>query len=101
MRTRTQPVRLTDDERARCERLVGLYGGTISDVLRAGIPALEREHAREAPTIHLLRGGLALCGLPGMPRDWPLGHRWTSFRSPEDATCSACVGALAESSEPR
>lgn len=44
-RTVTQPVRLTDAERARADKLVKLYGGTISDVLRAGIGALEREHA--------------------------------------------------------
>jgi hypothetical protein len=27
-------------------------------------------------TIHILHSGFALCGLTGLPRDWPDGHRW-------------------------
>ena len=41
-------------------------------------------------TIHVLRHGRALCGLPGLPRDWPEGHRWVSSLSVEEATCAPC-----------
>lgn len=39
-------------------------------------------------TIHLLRGGLALCTMPGEPGSWPEGHAWTAQVA--HATCSAC-----------
>lgn len=44
-RVHTQPVRLTEGEVAQCKRLEALYHCSRSDVLRAGIAALEREHA--------------------------------------------------------
>lgn len=41
----SKPVRFTAAEVERIERLRGLYSSTFSDVVRAGIGALEREHA--------------------------------------------------------
>ncbi len=32
--------------------------------------------------IHILRSGVALCGMPGAPSEWPSGHRWVSEGSP-------------------
>lgn len=29
-------------------------------------------------TVHLLLAGRALCGMEGIPRDWPHGHVWMS-----------------------
>lgn len=37
---------MTTDEHNRALKLSAKYGGNISEVLRAGIGALEREHAR-------------------------------------------------------
>lgn len=47
-RTYTLPVRLTEDERERARKLADLYGGTVADVMRAGIDALEREQREQA-----------------------------------------------------
>jgi len=35
--------------------------------------------------IHLLHEGRALCGLAGIPRDWPDGHRWVSIAQHKEA----------------
>lgn len=64
-RSVSQLVRLTADERARADRLVALYGGTLSDVLRAGIGALEREHA-ETDDAGELGPSTAARGVAGM-----------------------------------
>lgn len=37
---------MTKDEMERALKLSTKYGGSVSEVLRAGIAALEREHAR-------------------------------------------------------
>jgi hypothetical protein len=57
-------------------------------------------------SVHILKHGQALCGLPGLPRDWPAGHRWVSFedvqysiedslakpsKPSENEICSACA----------
>lgn len=45
-------------------------------------------------TIHILCNGFALCGFSvSMPANWPEGHRWVSYLSPEDldkVNCSEC-----------
>lgn len=43
---------------------------------------------RPAPVIHFLRDGRAICGLSGIPREWPLGHAWTG--EPEAVSCNDC-----------
>lgn len=45
--------------------------------------------------VHLLACGVAMCGLKGVPADWPHGHTWVSFFSDERklATCLACTRA--------
>lgn len=50
-------------------------------------------------TVHVLHGGVALCGLPGVPAEWPLGHRWTRVESAEaEANCGGCLACLAKGS---
>ncbi len=44
--------------------------------------------------VHILRHGFALCGLAGLPRDWPVGHRWVAYNDPtmpSEANCPACI----------
>jgi len=46
--------------------------------------------------IHILAYGAALCGMKGVPRDWPEGHRWIGFFDAqwrEHATCPECIAA--------
>lgn len=42
--------------------------------------------------VHILRYGSALCGLEGLPRDWPDGHLWTEEGDPE-VNCEGCLAA--------
>jgi len=42
-------------------------------------------------TVHILSLGGALCGLPGVPGDWPKGHVWVSYLDTIGATCKPCV----------
>ncbi len=54
--------------------------------------------------IHILKHGLALCDLEGVPARWPEGHQWISFKEPEEIKrqCSlACRKCLAEYKELR
>lgn len=46
-----------------------------------------------AKTVHILFEGRALCGLPGLPKDWPEGHVWIAFDDPrrDVATCPVCT----------
>lgn len=44
--------------------------------------------------IHILAYGSALCGLRGVPREWPPGNKWVSFFDAqwrELATCPECI----------
>lgn len=57
--------------------------------------------------IHILDGGLAFCGMPNWPGDWPKGHVWTGVREAYTAEvvqiidfgtherCAECYAALA------
>jgi hypothetical protein len=49
-----------------------------------------------SPAVHILRGGSALCGIPGVPCEWPEGHRWTDEAKADVATCSGCRGKVEE-----
>ena len=42
------------------------------------------------PKIHILFHGLALCGQPGIPAEWPNGDRWVSVDDKEKSTCQGC-----------
>lgn len=45
--------------------------------------------------VHGLSSGRAFCGLPGIPKDWPQGHRWVSPRSGGGRmTCPKCIEVL-------
>ncbi len=46
------------------------------------------------PCVHVLHEGRALCGMPGLPRDWPAGHKWTRIDEIKDATCNVCIHRL-------
>lgn len=48
-----------------------------------------------ARVVHLLAEGRALCGLKGVPSEWPPGHVWVSFFSDERrlADCLGCTRA--------
>jgi hypothetical protein len=43
--------------------------------------------------IHILFHGVSLCNMPGVPREWPPGHKWVSVIQEEvgDANCLACL----------
>lgn len=54
-----------------------------------------------APTVHLLKHGRSLCGMPGLPKDWPEGHVWVSVKDEElasEVTCGKCVSRLIDPS---
>lgn len=46
-------------------------------------------------TVHILRFGVAVCGRPGLPYSWPMGHGWIRYDakpSPEEKRklCGKC-----------
>jgi hypothetical protein len=47
------------------------------------------KRAAEGPAIHHLHGGVTPCGMPGVPSDWPEGHRWSDWWG--DVTCLQCM----------
>lgn len=42
-------------------------------------------------TVHVLHTGRALCGLQGVPRDWPREHVWVPLVAVADANCPGCL----------
>lgn len=40
--------------------------------------------------IHVLDGGVSICGMPGLPKDWPEGHRWVRINEAHMASCEVC-----------
>ncbi|MHB8107661.1 MAG: hypothetical protein ACYDH4_09600 [Candidatus Cryosericum sp.] len=44
--------------------------------------------------VHILREGRALCGLSGLPQDWPAGEYWLSEGDARGATCEGCLRVL-------
>lgn len=70
---------------------------TVADpsavVLDRGDPA----RAEQRDVVHALRGGLALCGQPGVPGTWPRGHTWVYADHVDDlpdVSCMRCRGRL-------
>jgi len=45
-------------------------------------------------TVHILRHGFALCGLPGLPGDWPKANVWV-YMEEEEASKVNCVACAA------
>lgn len=45
----------------------------------------------QRPEIHYLNRGFTPCDLEGIPKDWPVGHRWSCDW--EDVTCRCCLAA--------
>jgi hypothetical protein len=81
----------------------GLTGNVwVVDVTIAMEPSFIAFDARVVPmppATHVLWGGRALCEdkrLRGVPRDWPVGHRWISLKDVADGVaappdrCAAC-----------
>lgn len=50
------------------------------------------------PIVHVLRGGYPVCGFClALPENWPAGHTWISFLTPEanhKTTCDDCRESL-------
>lgn len=46
-----------------------------------------------APNVHALHHGMALCGLAGLPVEWPEGQTWVAaayIDKLEEITCDTC-----------
>lgn len=54
------------------------------------------DEPEEVLTVHVLRAGLAICELDGVPAMWPKGHRWTGEDELENANCQACLDQLSK-----
>lgn len=54
------------------------------------------DETEEVLTVHVLRHGLAVCELEGVPAMWPDGHRWTAPDQLQDATCKVCLDQLSK-----
>jgi hypothetical protein len=46
--------------------------------------------------VHILDAGYSLCNMPGLPSDWPEGHRWVRVEEAKRATCYACKRKMPE-----
>ncbi len=42
--------------------------------------------------VHYLRGGIAPCGIQGVPKDWPINNKWSAFWI--DVTCPDCLARM-------
>jgi hypothetical protein len=70
------------------------------DAIEARVKALEALSSPH-PRLHILRHGASLCGLPGVPADWPDGHKWIDERgffllepAVQATGCPGCLAAL-------
>lgn len=59
-----------------------------------GAGSIEETREPSEGVVHIVFLGRAYCGQPGIPADWPEGHRWVPLKKRADATCSACIQAL-------
>ncbi len=44
--------------------------------------------------VHVLRHGHTLCGMPGLPKDWPADHNWVSDYDRKAADCPECLRTI-------
>jgi hypothetical protein len=68
------------------------------DAIEARVKALEAQ-INPKPRLHILRHGAALCGLAGVPADWPEGNKWVDqngfFLLEPEIQATGCPGCLA------
>lgn len=50
----------------------------------------------EPRVVHVLTAGAALCGQPGLPKNWPKNHWWVRVEDVAQANCPGCLKALFE-----
>lgn len=53
-------------------------------------------NSRPVSVVHILRGGISFCRLPGPPANWPLGHLWVGYTERKEATCAECLSVARE-----
>jgi hypothetical protein len=61
-----------------------LWKVRVDRVMQPTFVALDTIEVPMPPAVHILWNGAALCSLPGMPKDWPPGHRWISLKDVAD-----------------
>lgn len=50
--------------------------------------------------VHILHHGRSLCGMPGVPRDWPTGNVWVSMLDRLNANCPSCLAEVCHCGRP-
>ena len=49
--------------------------------------------------VHILLGGVTLCGVTEVPKDWPKGDRWVSVQDAGEGNCVPCFESLVKNQE--
>lgn len=49
-----------------------------------------------ATVVHVLHHGRALCPQEGIPRDWPVGHKWVPIGCANESNCDPCKAVAKE-----
>jgi len=44
--------------------------------------------------VHGLDAGRALCGIRGVPREWPIGNLWVPLADKDKINCPGCLKKL-------
>jgi hypothetical protein len=65
-------------------------GVVEDDVFKEMNEQADGDRERITRTVHILRGGVSFCLMPGVPKDWPKGHVWVSYEERALATCGKC-----------
>src|ERR1019366_9029846 len=58
----------------------------VADGIEADLDGKAQSTASQAPVVHILLAGLALCGI-GMPSSWPTTDRWVRVEEGEKSDC--------------
>jgi hypothetical protein len=81
-------------ERLRCSTCECVYLTSETEIVAGHHPACpscnEAVAFVDVIVIHVLFHGVSLCNLPGVPGDWPRGHRWVTIACQDQATCDTC-----------